>query len=170
MSLIDSNTATIDRDAVTARIEELESEVTVWAVTRRKNGSVIETFRSEDDANEYIEEEDYDTDKVFAEETTETASDDYAELSALRAFDQDALSSVDDWKYGTTLLSAAQVDDDYAKKRAIDLGALRAYQLDEYPFSFIDWEAAAADLADGAESVNYVDRNGYGDRYTFLAL
>ena len=168
MSLIESYTAAIDRDSVTERISDLESEVTVWAVTRRKNGSVIERFSNEDDASDYIAEEDYDTDKVFAEETTDTDSDEYRELTALREFDQEALSTVDDWRYGTTLISADQVDDDYAKQRAIDQGDLRAAQLDDFPFNFIDWEAAAEDLSDSAESVDYSE--GYGSRYTFLAL
>lgn len=169
MPLIDSFTAAIDRDSVTGRISDLESEVTVWAVTRRKNGTVIDTFSSEEDAADYIEEEDYDTDKVFAEETTDTDSDEYRELSALRAFDEEALSAIDDWRFGTTLINAGQIDDDYARQRAIDTGSLRAYQLDEYPFNFIDWEAAAEDLADGAESVEYKSGE-YGDRYTFLSL
>lgn len=75
--------------------------------------------------------------------------DESVELDRLRAFALEG-QSVEDWQYGATLIRESYFVE-YAKQLADDIGLMGPdyWALDgtpQWPFTHIDWEAAAEDL------------------------
>lgn len=149
------NESTLTRDEVTSRIDAL-NEDQEYEVYRVKNDEVLDTFDDEDEAREYIDDEDYDPDKVMVRGGLD--DDDRDELEALQSFDREALSDVPEWRDGSTVYSADYIDESYAKERAVEL-APRGVDFDEYPFNLIDWSEAADQLMSDAGG-NYAVLSG----------
>ena len=110
MAYFDEDTETITRDQVTRRISELEeSGDTEYKITRDRNGEVLEDgFPSEDDAYEYLDDNDYDRDRFTVDGGLD--EDDQEELENLRSFDSEASRDVPDWRFGTRLYTSALGD------------------------------------------------------------
>lgn len=143
--------AKISSEDVRNRIAELEDAVENlgWQVILNSDGETLGEFGYEEDAEAFIEDEDYDPDKVSVVED-ELDEDDAEELSELREFLEDvrrtfSLGSRDDW----TLTNGDQVDAEYAETYYTD-----AYgELDDGLSSYVDWGLYADSITEGRDYV-----------------
>lgn len=143
--------ATISAQDVRDRIAELEEAVenAGWRVIRRSDGETLGKFPDEEDAEAFIEDEDYDPDKVQAVED-EPDEDDVTELSDLREFLEDVRRTFifgprDSWE----LRNGDSVDSEYAENYYTD-----AYgEPDGGLSSYVNWDAYADSLTEGREYV-----------------
>jgi hypothetical protein len=148
---------TLTRDVVTSRIAKLEGDdAPTFEVYRVKNSEVIETFIDEDEASDFIDERDYDTNRVKIQGKPGLNDDDAAELEALRDFDSEASSDIPDWKYGVPVFNENQINGDFARERFEDR-APPGVDLDSLPYSLIDWDQVAEELID---DFDYAALNG----------
>ncbi len=149
MTDIDSNSSVIDGTEVRGRIEKLE-ESTGYDVVRIRTDEVIQdAFDSEDDASNYIDQEDYNRERVAVREAA-LDEDDQDELDKLRKLVDDV--SVDsDW----TLYNADYFDENWARDNAADTLNVPRYKLDDWPLDQIDWDEAAVSLRDSRYDYSY---------------
>lgn len=85
------------------------------------------------------------------EDELEFFADEIAELEKIEN------AGISDWLYGETLIR----DDhfvEYAKELAEDIGAFKASQV-EWPYTHIDWKAAAEELEQDYTEVELAGRN-----------
>lgn len=137
---IDRYDTTISDNEVDSRIEDLESE-TGYDVVRVRNGEVLITYADEDDARQYITNEDYDPERVIVREG-ELDEDDQSELDGLRALRDTLGESVT-----YTLYNEDYFTEEWARDEARDtLG--RSTDLDSWPLSGIDWDDACTERRD----------------------
>ena len=154
---IDGYTSTIDRDEVVARIEEID-ENQGFKVIRVRNGEVLETFDDEDEARQYIEDEEYDKTRVVVEED-ELDEDDAEEKRKLqKLLDDVAVDS--NW----TLYNESYFNADWAQEEARDVLG-RSANFDSWPLDRIDWDDAAIEQRDGRFEYEYTfdGTSFYGD-------
>ena len=154
---IDGYTSTIDRDEVVARIEEID-ENQGFKVIRVRNGEVLETFDDEDEARQYIEDEEYDKTRVVVEED-ELDEDDAEEKRKLqKLLDDVAVDS--NW----TIYNESYFDADWAQEEARDVLG-RSADFDSWPLDRIDWDDAAIEQRDGRFEYEYTfdGTSFYGD-------
>lgn len=78
----------------------------------------------------------------YLEGDDELEEDEKAELSSLLALRAEGESS-GDWEYGATLIHDSYFQE-YARQFADDIGAIN--RDDQWPYTCIDWDAAALDL------------------------
>ena len=158
---IDRYNTTIERDEVESRISELEEEEKKYDVVRLRNGEVLETFDDEDDAQQYIENEDYNPERVTVRRQ-ELDSDDAEELSGLR----ELLDDVSNYQRGDwTIYNESYFSEEWARDEAAsELGVL-SYQLDNWPLSLIDWSDAATEQRDSRypNEYRFDGRTFYGE-------
>lgn len=79
---------------------------------------------------------------------TDDEREEYDALKALAAQGEDA----PDWSYGATLIHDSYFED-YARQLAEDIGAISGNE--EWPLSYIDWEAAAEALQMDYTSIEF---------------
>jgi len=130
---IDNSMDVIDSRDVIARIAELQAEQERLAEARAE--AEASPDRAEDDLVDFQLDE-----------------DDAAELAALLALQEEA-ESAPDWTYGTTLIR-----DDYFEDHAREMASdLYGKEVDEayWPFTHIDWTAAADALKMDYTSVDF---------------
>jgi hypothetical protein len=145
---IDQYNETIDSSEVNNRIDELE-EGQGYEVVRLRNGDVLANYDDEDDARQYIQDEDYDPERVIVRER-ELDSDDADELFNLRKL-RDAVGVSSGW----TLYNESYFDQDWVRDQArSDLGS-RYVDFDSWPLSLIDWDDAAASQRDSLYEYSY---------------
>lgn len=150
--------STISTEAVEAAIDELESELAEAKPWKVKRGDFPYTqlaeFETEEEAEAFIEEEDYDPDRVSVEEEDDK-EDERDELEELQEFRSDIQNSIGTYEYrdGITLTSEDEVDDDYARTYYSDNYGSWPEELDSY----IDFRQIARDLLDGR---SYATLNG----------
>ena len=144
---IDRYNTTIDSDDVDNRIEELEAEQG-FDVIRLRNDEVLETFDDRDDAEQFIEDEDYNPVKVVVR-LRGLDDGDAEELQQLKDL-RDAVGA-GDW----TLYNEDYFDSSWAREEAMGRLNLRSYQLDEWPLDQIDWNEAADSLRDAQYDFTY---------------
>lgn len=138
---IDRYDTTISDSAVDSRISDLESE-TGYDVVRLRNDEVLATYADEDDARQYITDEDYDRERVVVREN-ELDDDDQLELDNLREL-REALGG-DSATY--TLYNEDYFTGSWARDEARDvLGS--DTDLDGWPLDNIDWDEAASERRD----------------------
>ena len=121
----------IDSRDVIARIEELEAE-----------------------RDEFVLGAPDGTETPNPEGWTRDRPEDAAELAALQSLAQQASGYADDWHHGTTLIRDSYFTT-YAQEFAEDIGAVKDNA--EWPYTCIDWEAAAKDLQ---SDYTYVEFDG----------
>jgi hypothetical protein len=149
---IDRYNTTIDRDEVEDRISELEEEKG-YDVVRLRNDEVLKTFDDEDDARQYIEDEDYNPERVTVRQQ-ELDSDDAEELSNLR----ELLNDVGNYQRGDwTIINEDYFSEAWARDEAASELGISSYQLDNWPLSLIDWSDAASEQRESR----------YPNEYTF---
>ena len=159
----------ISSDEVQERLQELKNtrdDEELFVVVRVRSGEEITRWGSEEAAREYIDEEDYDPERVMVKE--DESEVDLEELARLDRINDWGESSFDDWGDVTVRLDST-IDADYAKQNAIDTGQIgyRA-DLDSFPYSFIDWDGAADYLLGNAEQASIKDKNGYAYVYVYI--
>jgi hypothetical protein len=84
------------------------------------------------------------------------------DLAALKALEQEASSSPD-WAYGETLIRDSYFER-YAEELADEIGAIDPNLAGRWPYTCIDWEAAARDLQQDYQQVDF-DGVTYWIRY-----
>jgi hypothetical protein len=137
---IDRYDSTINDDEVDDRINDLEGEIG-YDVVRVRNDEVLISYDNEDDARQYITNEDYDPERVIVREG-ELDEDDQAELDNLRSL-RDSLGENATY----TLYNEDYFTEEWAREEARDrLG--RSVDLDDWPLSQIDWDEAADERRD----------------------
>jgi len=149
----------IDSDVVVSRIADLESELEdeqLFQVISVASGDSLGNFDSEEDAEQFIADEDYVRERVRISESDSEVDQD--ELSELRQFSEEGESEFgySTWKSGIRLTRADIINEDFARDRAEDQGVSWSSELDGY----INWKEYAEDLTDGEK---YATLNG--DQY-----
>lgn len=149
MAEIDGYTEIIERDTVESRIEEL-NDSRLWQVVRLRTGDIIrDEFDSEDQADRYVESEDFNRERVSIRQA-ELDEDDSVELTNLARLIEDVGVS-SSW----TLYSENYFDQEWAKQEAVEeLGVYRS-AIDEWPLSQIDWEEAKNERRDARYDYQY---------------
>lgn len=143
---LDRYDETIDDDDVDNRIQELEDEQ-VYEVVRLRDDFVLESFDDETEAEEYIDKEDYNPERVIVRQV-ELDEDDAEELERLRNLREAVGVS------SYTLYNESYFTADWARDEAISQGIRRGL-LDEWPLSQIDWEEAASQRRDDLYEYSY---------------
>ena len=150
--------STISTEAVERAINELESELAEAKPWKVKRGDFPYTqlaeFETEEEAEAFIEEEDYDPDRVAITEDDDLENE-REELEELTEFREEIRNTFGSYEYrdGITLTSENQVDDDYARTYYNDNYGSWPDELDSY----IDFRQIASDLLDGR---SYATLNG----------
>lgn len=114
------------------------------------------------DVIERIEElrEERDDLRQNAEETGDAAAlrqweEEYGdELAALEKLAEQAEGYAADWEYGETLIHDSYFRD-YAEELAEDIGALKRELANQWPYTCIDWDAAAEELKQDYTEVDF---------------
>lgn len=134
---IDRYDETIDDDDVDSRIAELDDDLE-YEVVRLRNDEVLFTDADEDTCRTYIEDEDYNPDKVIVRRQ-ELDPDDAEELSRLRDLKDEAEAEL-----GSTyfLARSSYFSESWARDEAAEVLGGRI-DLDEWPFTEVDWSDAA---------------------------
>lgn len=147
---IDSYDDIIDSRDVIARIEELEP-FRVCRVSFEDRGTDadedIASFKTQEEAEAFIKEEDYDPDRVYVDADIDEA----AELRELMKLAEQG-KDIEDWEYGVTLVRDSYFET-YAEELASDLGMINKEAA--WPLQFIDWEAAADALKEDYEELDF---------------
>lgn len=152
-----SDQSTLTQDEVEARIDELSEDSSV-EVYRTKNDEVIETFSSETEAEAFIDDNDYDTDRVMTR--SGLGDDDRDELENLRAFNDECGRDVPGWRSGTVVYNENDTSNDAVRNLLQSkYGAGGRVDFEEFPFSLIDLGDAFDSLLSDAGS-NYGTLNG----------
>ena len=133
--IINRYSNSIDSSEVSERIEELENDQE-YEVVRLRNEETLASFSDRDDAEQYIEDEDYNPERVIVRQNG-LDDDDTRELSNLRYLRAN-LGEDDGW----TIYNEDYFDSDWARDQAVGEGFTRS-ALDEWPFDLIDWRDAA---------------------------
>lgn len=130
--------AYIDSRDVIARLQELESE---------RDSAKDEEIEDDDgeprkkwttqDGTEFFEDADWDEDRE-------------EEYQALKELDDDAPG--EDWRNGSQMVRDDKFEE-YAEQLADDIGLTE--KADQWPFTHIDWEAAAEELKSDYTSVEF---------------
>lgn len=161
----DRSDKTITSRQVADRIGELEENTgTGYDVVRKRNGEVLESFSDAEDARQYIEDEDYNPERVIVREQ-EADEDDLAELAGLRELDANAGEAFGRaWRNReVTLYNQNYFDSSWARQQAENvLGS----DTDTYawPLNLIDWSAAAEARRDERyTSVTFDDTGFYAE-------
>jgi hypothetical protein len=130
------------RDRVT-ELEELDSR---HEAVRARNGEVLFTSQDAEACTRYIDENDYDPDRVLVERRG-LARREKAELDRLRDLEHRAGFQLGlPWvMYGAGYFSA-----DWARARARDIPPLSGADFSAWPLSEIDWASAASARRDAA--------------------
>lgn len=143
---VSSSDETIGKYEIDNRIAELEEEGE-YDVVRLRNDEVLATFDNEEDAQKYIEDEDYNPERVVVRQQ-ELDEDDRLELSRLQRLLSD-VGDVDDF----TLYRSDYFDAAWAKGEAVsELGRI---DFDSWPLNLIDWDDAAVDRRDSYYEYSY---------------
>lgn len=129
----------ISNDDVENRISELE-EGQEYDVVRLRNDEVLATFIERAEAEQYIEDEDYNPERVVVQQQ-ELSEEDAGELSSLRALADEIGSS--SW----TIYSDPYFTGEWAKGEAKEVLG-RYTDTDDWPFTQIDWDEAASERRD----------------------
>ena len=107
----------------------------------------ISSFATEEEAGQFMADEDYDPVKVRVILDEDAAE----ELESLNNLADQASAVSPDWEYGETLVRADYFEE-YARQFAQDIGADIK---DSWPQRHIDWEAAAEELAQDYAEVKF---------------
>lgn len=147
---------TISADEVRSRIAEIESQIIDLEVivTRDSDGEELGRFADVEDAEAFIQSEDYDPDKVTVSEEEED-EDLRDELNELNEFASDCRSTFGsfEWSEGITLRNGDTVDERFAK----DYFNSAFGRIEEEIEYYVDWSGYADSLTEGRE---YAELNG----------
>ncbi len=134
---IDSINTIIDENEVESRITEIEDSQ-AYEVIRLRNDEVLGTFNDQQDAEQYIQDEDYNPERVIVRQQ-QLNDDETRELSLLRALRDKVTAELSS---GWTLYNESYFDEDWAKSETREVLGSRV-STDAWPLSEIDWDDAA---------------------------
>lgn len=147
---------TISADEVRSRIAEIESEITDLEVivTRDSDGEELGRFPDTEDAEAFIQSEDYDPDKVTVSEEEED-EDLRDELNELNEFASDCRSTFGsfEWNEGITLRNGDTVNERFAREYFNSTYG----QIEDAIEYYVNWDGYADSLTEGRD---YVELNG----------
>ena len=150
----------IDSRDVIRRIEELEE--LIEEATQAAKDAYDEAYAAhepdDDETDASVIEKAREYAKAMAAEAAaehEPDDEDVAELAALKALAEEASASPD-WPYGEQLIRDSYFKQ-YAEELADDIGAIDAKLEGRWPYTRIDWDAAAEDLKADYMPVDYSD-------------
>ena len=109
----------IDSEDVVSRLEKLlnKRDELTFIVYRVRNDETIETFDNKDDADGFVDKEDYDPERVKVRMTSKGLdSDDEEELSDLETIDRDGSNIFGDWGSITVQLESDVDTEEYARE------------------------------------------------------
>jgi hypothetical protein len=149
MAEIDGYNTTIEKSDVENRIDELEDSAG-YDVIRLRNDNVLASFSDEDEAGQYIEDEDYNPERIVIRRQ-ELDEDDARELRDLRRL-IDAVDVSGDW----TLYNDNFFDADWAKSEATDQLGVPRDAVYEWPLDLVDWDDAARERRDALYEYAYL--------------
>lgn len=137
-----------------AEIEALEA--VTWAARRVRDAEVLEKgFDDAGAAEAWIAENDYLPGTVEA--CVIADGEPPPQLAALRELDELADAVIDGWHDGAFVIPADKVDANYAKQEFLEETGM-SVDLDESPYRFIDWYAAASDIKENRPSFSWGGR------------
>jgi hypothetical protein len=164
---IDQYDEEITYSQVRDRIEDLSLAVsdTDYEVVRVRNDEVLAEFNDEDEAREYIEDNDYNPERVIVR-GSEPDEDYVEELDNLGTLDSDCGSTFGlAWSRGeVTLYRNDFFDADWARNEASsELGLDYTADLNSWPLSLIDWDDAAEQrLSNDYEEISFDSETYFG--------
>lgn len=162
---IDQYDTEIDYSLVTERIEDLELETeTTYTVVRDRNGEELAQFGDEDEAREFIDDNDYNPERVIVRES-EPDPENVEELQKLEELNADCMTEFGrSWRDGdVTLLRQDYFDADWAKGEAADLLNVSTDDLSSWPLDLVDWgEAADQRLSNEWTEISFDSETYYG--------
>jgi hypothetical protein len=166
---IDRYDETITYREVRDRIEELELDTeTTYSVVRERNGEVLaDSYDDEDDARQFIEDNDYNPERVIVRET-EPDAEDTEELEMLGVLNLDCESEFGrSWRDGDVMLRREDYfDSDWARDEAVATLGVNSGDLDAWPLSLVDWdEARDQRLENDYSCVPFDGTEYYGQNY-----
>ena len=153
----------IDSEDVVSRLEKLrdERDELIFTVYRLRNDETIETFESRSDADEFVDAEDYDPDRVKVRMTSKGLDgEDEDELNELEIIDRDGSNIFSDWGDITVQLESNIDPEDYAKEYVRDNYSTRdrdsdAYSLVEDYVNFTDLGENLLENCEGGDIGGY---------------
>lgn len=151
---IDNKEDVIDSRDVIARIRELESErESLESALQEAKDALSDPDPESAPEGEELEEAADAVAEAGAALDEFDDSDEGQELKALLAFQEEAEGYAPDWNHGATLIRDSYFED-YARQLADDLHG-RGVRDAEWPFTCIDWEAAADELKQDYTSAEF---------------
>lgn len=140
------------------RIAELEDSAAVvrYRVIQKRNGQILNpvdrTLRTVADAENYLDERDYNQARFTIEPVKGPLSDeDQQELTLLKKLNEagrDRFGSPQWVTAGVRLYSDEFFTEEWARNRAVTQLKIASYRLDEWPLSLIAWDSAVEQLLD----------------------
>ena len=155
----------IDSEEVVRRLAELrdERDELIFTVYRLRNDETIETFESRSDADEFVDAEDYDPDRVKVRMTSKGLdSGDEDELNELEIIDRDGSDIFSDWGYITVQLESNIDAEDYAREYVRDNFSTRNSDAYSFVEDYVNFTDLGANLLEGSEGG---DIGGYNYLY-----
>jgi hypothetical protein len=140
MAEISGDSTFIGSDDVDSRIEVLENEQD-YKVVRLRNDDVLAIFDDEEDALQYITDEDYNPERVIVRQR-KLDEDDAQELRNLTRLRESVGSG--SW----TLYNENYFDVSWARDEAAGELGVSFSQLDDWPLNLVDWSDAANERRD----------------------
>lgn len=162
---INAGDSYIDSEDVVSRLEELRNErdELTFIVYRVRNDETIETFDNKNEADEFVDEEDYDPERVKVRMTSKGLDDDdEEELSDLETIDRDGSDIFSDWGSITVQLESNVDEEDYAREYLSNNYSDRDGLLGRLD-GYINYGSLGEDLLEDAEGGEI---NGYN--YVYL--
>ena len=151
----------IDSEDVVSRLEKLRNkrDELTFIVYRVRNDETIETFDNKPDADEFVDAEDYDPDRVKVLMTPKGLDgEDEDELNELEIIDRDGSNIFSDWGDITVQLESNIDAEDYAREYVRDNYSTRdsdAYSLVEDYVNFTDLGENLLDNCEGGDIGGY---------------
>ena len=155
----------IDSEEVVRRLEELRNErdELTFVVYRVRNDEELDTFDSKDAADNFVDAEDFDPERVKVRMTSKGLdSEDSEELDELERIDRDGSDIFSDWGNITVQLESNIDAEDYAREYVRDNFSTRNSDAYSFVEDYVNFTDLGANLLEGSEGG---DIGGYNYLY-----
>lgn len=164
--------SSIDSGTVTERLDELQEkrDELSFIVFRVRSDETLGTFGSEPEAKQYVDEQDYDPERVRVRMTSAGLDgDEKEELEELESIDAEGRSSFTDWDYGITVQRDDDISiDDYARDYIKENYSDREGLLDLLN-GYINYENLGESLLEDRETADFrAPGDTYSTTYIYL--
>ena len=144
----------IDSEDVVSRLEKLRNkrDELTFIVYRVRNDETIETFDNKPDADEFVDAEDFDPERVKVRMTSKGLdSDDSDELDELDRIDREGSDIFSDWGDITVQLESNIDAEDYAREYVRDNFSTRNSDAYSFVEDYVNFTDLGANLLEGSE-------------------